>query len=218
VQPLTDLLAGLDRKQRVETLTKLKALVLSQIPTEAQIWVQEYAVGCSYMRAGAAVGKNAHNLRRKYLKQTRQKYSYVRYALQVVLAERAERSELTADFVREYIHNIMTFAPGDYFSPGPVGGWVITHEGYQTLPTFVRQLVEQMDIVVDPRTKLTLLSVKFISKTAALQLAAKYTLTQTLDVNVSSVPWDRVMEPVLDGGDQTVEERLEGMLARQDSA
>jgi hypothetical protein len=75
-------------------------------------------------------------------------------------------------------------------------GWLIEEEDYRRLPQEIKQLVEEMEartqvFETPDGTKVTknVLWVRFVSKTAALGLAAKYSQTEKHSVVQATVPW-----------------------------
>ena len=118
-----------------------------------------------------------------------------------------EQTELKAKYIRDYIHSILEFCPGDHFRPTPSGEWMIDQETYDTLPAEVRRLIETMTLVNFQGA--TYLSVTFISKTAALSLACRYTLTQQVHLqDKQQLPWDRIAKIVERPARRSVEDRL----------
>lgn len=112
------------------------------------------------------------------------------------LVERERRSELKADYVREYIHSILELCPTDYFSQLPNGMWCVDPEDFKKVPKQVRRLVESVELKLDKKSNEIILNVKFVSKSQALALAAKYTLIEEHNVNVSQVPWAEIAADV----------------------
>src|SRR5262249_17238405 len=101
--------------------------------------------------------------------------------------------------VRRYIQSTRKFCPGDYFLPGRKGnqlGWLIEEEDYRRLPQDIRQLIEDMEartqVVETPdgtRVTKNYLWVRFVSKTVAMGLAAKYSQTEKHAVAQTTIPW-----------------------------
>ena len=127
--------------------------------------------------------------------------------IEVLMEAREDGTRLKAEFVREYIYTIMTFCPGDYFRPGPDGQWMIDETAYALLPQTVRMLVETMTLIEFQGTRF--MTVTFISKTAALAMAARYTLTQKIDAQVTNVPWDQIAKAYENVAQDTIERKLE---------
>lgn len=98
-------------------------------------------------------------------------------------------SLLKGEYVREYIHSILELCPTDHFILAEDGEWAIDPEKFRELPHNVKRLVESVETrIVRGRVYY---SVKFLSKTAALAMAAKYTLTQSVEVtSKQSPPWE----------------------------
>jgi hypothetical protein len=90
------------------------------------------------------------------------------------------RCDLTAEYVRDFLHTVLEFAPLDHFTPADSGGWLIDEDAYHRLPKKIRRIFEDIqprEVRAGKKTQRQLW-VKLISKTAALKLAAKYTLSQ----------------------------------------
>jgi len=127
-------------------------------------------------------------------------------AIREKLQEYEQQSSLRAEYVRDYIKSILDFKPTDYFQPAPEGGWMIADKDYNKLPENVARLIE--DIELRNIRGNTFLAVRFISKTAALAMAAKYTLTQSMQIDTTKrIDWDELAKVEKRGGD-LVEERL----------
>lgn len=117
-----------------------------------------------------------------------------------------KESELRAEYVRGYIHDVLEFSPLDFFDVAPDGGWCITPERMQALPAHVKKLVESVEMRFHGgRATLT---VKFISKTAALSMAARYTLTQKHVVAAAQLPWDEINRALARESEDAVAKKL----------
>jgi hypothetical protein len=134
------------------------------------------------------------------------KYPLVAAEIKMALAQRELRALMTAEEVRRFIHTTLRFCPGDYFLPGRKGnqrGWLIEEEDYRRLPQEIKQLIEEMEartqvFETPDGTKVTknVLWVRFVSKTAALGLAAKYSLTAKHSVGVAQIPWEEMFRSI----------------------
>ncbi len=125
------------------------------------------------------------------------------------IAELEFVSELKAEYVRQYIKDVLELCPTDFFLPAPEGGWLIAQGDYGKLPHSVKRLIESIELR-NIRGN-TFLAVQFVSKSASLAMAARYTLTQHIDATVTAVPWDQLMQEVKDSSGTTedaVEERV----------
>jgi hypothetical protein len=166
-------------------------------------FVQEYAIHLNAKRAAENAGYKqpgtvGHNLTHE---------PAVAQAIQEKLAEREELSDLKADFVRDYIFTILTFCPGDYFRPGPEGAWVIDEASYALVPQKIRRLIESMMLVEYQGQRFMM--VTFISKTAALAMASRYTLVQKVEGTLVQIPWDKVVKDVEGIPPDAIERKLE---------
>ena len=200
-------LGGKTQRRLFDKLTNAPKTIPSrrsgrQFTDTQRLFVSEYVIDCNTVRAGRAVGYVSNPDR---LLDPR-KYPQVVGAIMDKLVEREEKSELKADYVRAYIQSILEFCPGDYFRAGPDGSWCIGQEGYDDLPQHVRRLIEEMTLI--NVNGVCLLSVRFISKTAALAMAAKYTLTQTINAQVSQVPWDEIAKGLENQAQPSIEMKL----------
>jgi hypothetical protein len=135
------------------------------------------------------------------------KYPEVRAAVQARLIEHEGRMALTAEYVRKYIEDVLEVSICDYFAPAANGRWATSLEGLRELPQHVKRLIEELTVVQSGDT--TIVQVKFVSKTAALHMATKYTLTAGRDAGPApTLPWERIAEAVEAPERRTVEERL----------
>lgn len=171
-----------------------------------QRWVEEYCVDFNDLRASRAVG-----FRRPMMPHFSQpQFAMLLAAVQMRLMVLAERSVLNGDYVREYIKTVLEFSPIDFFQPAPEGGWMIAEDQFQHIPHTVKRLVESIEY-----RKIRgqdFLAITFISKTAALAMAAKYTLTQNINATVSQVPWEEMTRNLEEQAMDSVEKRLESII------
>lgn len=124
-------------------------------------------------------------------------YPLVAMEYEKVLQERRNAAKLSGDGVLEYIHNTMTFEPLKFFSPGKNGRWEITLEGLKALPREIGMLIEHVEVVdleLPDGTKVQKASVRLVSKTVAMSLAAKHQLGEKVSVSgtVVHVNWDEL--------------------------
>lgn len=125
------------------------------------------------------------------------------------LAENAKQSELDAQYVRDYIKSVLDFCPMDFFAPCPGGGWLISEENYKNLPQKFRCLIEDIELRVE--RGVSMLAIKFLSKTAALAMAARYTLTEKHQlIPAKTVDWKELASAENDAVD-AVEEKIKLM-------
>jgi hypothetical protein len=156
-------------------------------------------------RAAIAAGvpeKNAASMASQWLNP--ELFPLVAYEAQKLLARLEETAILDAEEIRRRIHEVVNFCPADWFTPLGRHGWAISMEDYRKLPTHIRRMIEEMELtnirIEDQKSgrvvEKELLGVKFISKSLALGLAAKYGLTekQEHNVNVMTVNWDELYD------------------------
>lgn len=115
------------------------------------------------------------------------------------LKEHAERSKLTAEYVRRYILDVLELCPTDYFDIDADGDVTCDLAKFAQAPPEVKRLVDHVELKKLPRGEKVFV-LKFVSKQAALALAARYTLVEKHDLNVRpTLPWEeiagRVEEP-----------------------
>jgi phage terminase small subunit len=166
-------------------------------------FVEEYSAHFCLLRAARNAGYARGNSANRLLKRCN-----IQRALQAKLEERSLVSDLTANYVRDYIQSILEFHPTDYFILGPDNCWMIDPETFRNLPHEVKRLVDGVEMrIVAGRCMFT---VNFISKAAALSLAARFTLTQKVQAEVSQVPWEEICGQL----DEEAEDSVEAMLAR----
>lgn len=102
-----------------------------------------------------------------------------------------------------YIQTVMFFQPLMFFKPGDNGGWIIGEEEFKTLPPAIGCLIEHLEY----RTTRTRVGkgedstereevsvwVKLVSKTKAMELAAKHQLGSLVNINQKvTIDWDRM--------------------------
>lgn len=111
-------------------------------------------------------------------------------AVQEKLDAHSEACALKAQYIRDYMYDVLELCPTDHFALAPDGGWMVDPAGFNSLPFRVKRLIEGVELrMVGGRAYL---SVKFISKTTILALAARYTMTQKVEATITTVPWDRI--------------------------
>jgi hypothetical protein len=118
---------------------------------------------------------------------------HVQLAVNRMLAYLEGKSELRAEYVRQFIFDVLELCPTDYFIPALGGGWLIDVDSFRDLPFKVKRLIEDVELRQIRGERF--FAIRFVSKTAVLQLAARFTLAQKVDVNVSNVPWDKIAQP-----------------------
>ncbi len=156
-----------------------------QLTDRQRVYVDEYTATLDRRAAKAAAGftSDAHL-------QDPDKFPAVADAIHAKLVERMQASNLKAEYVREYLLSVLELCPTDYFVLAHDGDWVIAPEAFAELPHEVKRLVERAELkTVQGRTYFR---VEFISKQAALAMAAKFTLVQKHDISVSPVPWAEI--------------------------
>lgn len=123
-----------------------------------------------------------------------------------------EQTVLEAQDIRQRISEVVNVSLLDWFTPDQ-GGWVIDIEAYKELPIHIKRMIEAVDIEhVEVLTKRKVKNdagdeeevedwvekdrarVRFVSKTFALGLAAKYSLTEKHqhDVNLMTLDLDKL--------------------------
>lgn len=171
--------------------------------TDARLamWVKHYVKRFSLADANRAMGYTgkAHLIRRPVVQAM------------VVRAtnELNEKCELDAKYVRDYIRDILEFCPGDWCNPAPDGSWVISQQAYSSLPQNVKRMIEGFEVYSDGTFK-----VNFMSKTAALALAAKLTVVQQASSpDRLQIPWDDISRHATLDAERAIDERIAAELA-----
>lgn len=192
MRAISDILAAakcLSARQKevlYETITKHKM----PLTDRELIFVAEYMVDFDGPRAASAAGyRHPYIIAKRILDEKRSKR--IMLAIQDCVEARQNESRLTADYVRDYIRSVLDFCPTDWFVPSENGMTLIEQEKYETLPIEVKRMVESVELK-NVRGQ-WLLSLKFISKSAALAMAARYTLVQKHEATVTAtIPWDKL--------------------------
>lgn len=150
---------------------------------KVQRFVEEYCI--DFNRNRAAMEANMRGSPTAFLRDPE-----VAEAIVAKLKAHTEKSEMSAEYVRDYIMSVLELCPTDYFIPAPEGGWLITPEHFDSLPREVLRLIDEIEI--RNVRGASYLAVRFLSKSAALAMAAKYTLTQHIEAKVATVPWEEL--------------------------
>lgn len=106
-----------------------------------------------------------------------------------------ESSQLRAEYVREYVHGVMELCITDFFHLDEDGDWVVDPREFDDIPREKKRYIESVEVKIvrgERRYKLN-----FVSKTAAMALAAKLTgLLESKDktpaLQHSSIPWEQL--------------------------
>lgn len=126
------------------------------------------------------------------------------------LTKLEEKTGLDAEYVRQYIKDVLELCPTDYFFLAPDGQWMVDPEQFRALPENVKRLVEGVEVRLAYGRPL--FSVKFLSKSAALAMAAKYTLTQKIQGKLTvGLPWDKIADKLEGAAEDSIERRIEGL-------
>lgn len=127
-----------------------------------------------------------------------------------------QESELSAEYVRQYIAGVMEFCPTDYFELTPDGHWTIDPVKFRSVPNSIRRFVESVELKKVGRERVFV--VKFVSKTAALALAVKLTSTQKFKGKIGGIPWELVAEAEVDTVDKRLEAEIRALVPAEGSA
>lgn len=151
------------------------------LTAKQQLFVHEYLKTRNATEAARRAGYKTPDVLGSQLRNPA-RFPLVAQAIDEGLAKVQERTVLDAVGVQRYIHTAMTFQPLKYFTPSE-GGWLLTEEQFKNLPDEIGQLVEDMTVreqirVKDDGTEERSVQywVKFVSKTKAMDLAAKHQL------------------------------------------
>ena len=152
---------------------------------EQRKWLADYMTDMDLRRVGRIRGMNGAKMQTSIAQQ---------------MAMRDSVSILKAEYVREYLLSVLEFCPTDYFIPAEEGGWTITLDGFKALPTYVKRLIEDIEYRVIRGQMF--LAVRFVSKSQALSLAARYTLPSKVILSTDTAPvatinWDDVVRPAV---------------------
>lgn len=198
IEPVTE--AEVELRSMLETMDPLERFTLCKqilgrpLSPKQQRWVDEYVVAMDERAANKVAGK------------IRRSNPAVEEAIQHHLELIHDESLLKAEYVREYILDILELCPTDYFTWGPKDEWMIDPEQFKKLPRQVKRLVDSVETRIVQGVPI--FKVNFISKQAALVLAAKYTLTQKVDLSISSPPWEQLAREAQDEARDPIEDRL----------
>lgn len=170
------------------------------MPLKHRVFISEYMKDFNGQRAATVVGfKEPAQAAIRLLDPVK---SPAVVAVIRSLVEKHEKTcELTADYVRDYIYTVMEFKPGHYFKSAGDGGWILEEEVYAQLPEKIQRLIEEIECREVNRpdgNSAKFMWIKFVSKTVAMTTAAKYTLTQKLEMQRQAVDLDAVMRKIIE--------------------
>jgi len=183
-----------------------------KITTKQHVFLTEWIKDFDVKRAAIAAGvseKTAFSTGCQWLDPSR-------FPLSAAMAQRmkdrlAETAILEAEEIRRRIHTVLNVSWLDHFTPDGIGRWLISLEDLKALPLYIQQMIDGIEManvqiketrkeknedgeVVEVETWVDkeIARVKFISKSLALELAAKYGLTEKHehDVNLKTTNWD----------------------------
>jgi hypothetical protein len=206
-------------QQRLQRLTyeQLGKLVMrvqtdKLLTDKERVFVAEYVKRYNRRTAAEAAGYASEQASSWQILFGEARYKLVRVAIMERIAEVEAKATLQADYVRDYIYSILELCPTDYFTLGPDGEWMIDPKQFKELPLEVKRLVEGVEAKFI-RGQL-IFKVQFLSKTAALAMAARYTLTQKAEVEVKgAVPWDEIASAEKEAEDP-IERRIADVTTR----
>lgn len=124
-----------------------------------------------------------------------------------------EESQLKAKYVRDFIYQLLEFCPGEYFNPGPDGHWIVGEQEYKQIPQSVRRFITEFRLLPGG-----MISVRFVSKEKALELAAKFTLIQKAEMQVAQVPWYELATAALSPREDELNKRIAAVAANGNGA
>lgn len=126
-------------------------------------------------------------------------------AINDAMIRREEESVLQGEWVRAYIKSVLLLKPTDFLEEDEDGFFVTTKEKIDSMPDELKMLVESVEVTFHKGRKL--LKLCFVSKTAALALAAKYTLTQKARVEFAQpINYEAIGESI--DADDPIERRI----------
>lgn len=111
-------------------------------------------------------------------------------AVEMQMAMRDAVSELKADYVKQYMLDVLELCPLDFLEIDEDGDFVCDLDTFKAAPRKLQRLVENFEVKWVGRRKR--LKVTFVSKAATLAMAAKYTLVQKFAGAAAALPWDQV--------------------------
>lgn len=137
-------------------------------------------------------------------------------AVSHLMEDREAKSELTGDYVRKYLLDVLELCPAKYFWIDHDGGWAITQEALRELPHEVQRLidsVEQRRVFNQSEDRWeSYLVVKFVSKISALRMAVLCTQVAKGVVAHVQIPWDKIAK-MADASDANYDKLLDKLNA-----
>lgn len=170
--------------------------VTGELEDSERKFVEAYLEHCDVKRAKLEAG----------VRKDMRKDVIVNLAIQQGMDQLGEESKLRAIYVRDYIYDVLELCPTDHFFPAPNGDWCIDPQSFACLPHEVKRLVESIEYRTLARGE-TFFKVNFVSKKAALAMAARYTLVERHSVKVAQLPWEELMKAEQEA-QVTVEQKL----------
>jgi len=179
-------LSRIERDYLQDTLDALDGVYEDKLTDFEHRIVDDMAIECDIKRTAKNLGYKPREVRAALSKAD------VQDALTEKLLQHAEEADLTAVYVRKYVKDILDLSPVDYYEVLADGRVVVDFDTIKEAPREVKRLIESIETRYEKRTGECVTIVKFVSKAAALALAAKYTLVEEHTVNVNNVPWAEV--------------------------
>lgn len=114
-------------------------------------------------------------------------------------ARQEQRAEMKADDVLRHIHEVIQINLAEWFLPGDGGGWLIDEADLAGLPPYVGKMIESIErretVLVTPdgnEVRKVQFWVRIVSKTKAMELAAKHQLGEKHEYTFTQVNWDEM--------------------------
>jgi len=175
---------------RIRTLSPAERTLLFRemfndggLSDKERVWVSDYLTDMDPARASKRTGISGGW--KSMLSRPQ-----VAAAVEMHMAVRDAVSVLKAEYIKQYLLDVLELCPLDFVEVTHDGDFVCDINTFRAAPREIQRLVERFEIVwYHGRRRLR---IEFVSKSSALAMAAKYTLVQKFQGAVAALPWDQV--------------------------
>lgn len=163
------------------------ALRHNKLTVRQKIFIEEYCEHGDRRRAAIACGCNPPTaMMTAYKWMDAELYPLITAEISYRLARREEKAKLSSDDLLARMHLIANFSPVDYLTGSQHGTWFGSQEDIRKMPLCIKQLITECwteETESEDGTIRRRVFVRFMDKNEALKLAAKYQLTQRVQVS-----------------------------------
>lgn len=205
-------------------MTLIPQEILDNVTPKQFAFADEYVSnGCDSKRAAIATDCSPSTAG-SWLKE--KAYPDIAKLIQWKMQERERLSQLKSTYVRRYLYEVLENDLLAWFQPAEAmcdrGKWLISEKRLMELPHRIRKLIEEIEVTykqidMPDGTCITekYMRVKLISKTTCLVTAAKYTLSQKLQIEGQfDVEFRALLEKVPEANVDETEKEVRAMVQK----